>query len=148
MICVPPFIIDIQIINQTENWLFGTSYFYPCAVCARVMRLCPSMCVCVCICVSYACLRLTVQNSKSNLFTALVYVSQRCCDVSEASRSFCDMSSNLFWRCSGVSQLLRVASWTRSSSNLFWLFSSCSSFRLSAAAAESFLFRASRLVSL
>ena len=53
---------------------------------------------------------------------SLFSLSKRCCDVSEASRSFwrTNMSSNLFWRCSGVSQLLPVASWTRLSSNLFW----------------------------
>ena len=48
------------------------SDFYPCAVCARVMRLCPSVgiyvCVChqICVCVSskkHACLRLTARNS-------------------------------------------------------------------------------------
>ena len=26
-----------------------TCYYYPCAVCARVMCLCPSICVCVCV---------------------------------------------------------------------------------------------------
>ena len=34
---------------------------YPCAVCARVMRLCPSICVCVCI---YVC------RQKTRLFTS------------------------------------------------------------------------------
>ena len=37
--------------------------YYPCAVCARVMRSCPSMCVCVCVDKKHSCLRLTARNS-------------------------------------------------------------------------------------
>ena len=35
--------------------------YYPCAVCARVMRLCPS--VCLCVDKKHACLRLTARSS-------------------------------------------------------------------------------------
>ena len=38
--------------SSAELIHFGLQHFcYPCAVCARVMRLCPSICVCVCVCV-------------------------------------------------------------------------------------------------
>ena len=29
--------------------LYNAYYYYPCAVCARVMRLCPSVYMCVCV---------------------------------------------------------------------------------------------------
>ena len=38
-------------ISCSACMLLQNFYIYPCAVCARVMRLCPSVCVCVCVCV-------------------------------------------------------------------------------------------------
>ena len=45
--------------------------YYPCAVCARVMRLCPS--VCVCVDKKHACLRLTARKSPQKLSLQLLH---------------------------------------------------------------------------
>ena len=45
--------VEIMELRLKSPYFFHTLYiqhFYLCAVCARVMRLCPSVCVCVCVC--------------------------------------------------------------------------------------------------
>ena len=53
---------------KSHGW---PEHCYPCAVCARVMRLCPS--VCVCVDKKHACLRLTARKSPQKLSLHLLH---------------------------------------------------------------------------